>query len=88
MIQLKRDALWHRHYVVLSGVRDGTCHWCLTPSRQVRKVNFDAAHVLDIRMYDCKRLPKGLKRAKVFLDADSTGGVYTDVGIQAKIRGI
>ncbi len=77
LIKMIKEADRWRHYVIVSGAVDGIYHWCLTPSRQVRRVDFSSVNIAQILTFDGVKLPRGIDRKKVFLDVDSSSGRYT-----------
>ena len=57
LAKVKEDSSLLRHYVVLSGPVDHIYHWCLFPSRNVRKVDFSENNVLEIHLHKAGKVP-------------------------------
>ncbi len=79
LIRMKKDSEQLRHYVVLSSAVDNIFHFCLTPARIVKKVDFSAREISMIFLYE-GGLPRSVRRSDVFLDADSSGVKFHDFG--------
>ena len=82
LVRLVRDPGMLRHYVVLSHPVEDVFHFCLTPSRQVRRVDFSSAGCSELFSFNGKDLPGRLGQGEVFLAKDSRAGDYTEEEIR------
>ncbi len=86
LVCLKKDEAQWRHYVIVSDAAAQIYHWCLTPSRYTKRVDFSDANVSDIQLFIPGKLPKGVRRSDVLLDIDSAKGAYLDWEIAAATK--
>ena len=86
LVRLKKDQDQLRHYVIVSDSVSQIHHWCLTPSRYTKRVDFSDANVTDIYLFWPGKLPKGIRRSDTFLDLDSAKGAYQEWEIEVATK--